>query len=264
MKQNNFCKSINRLFKVTLAASFVFLSSCEKEEEPADNNSGVNNDTTDSFAYVTIGDQQWMSSNLNVAKYSDGTPIPQVSDASEWNTLTTGAWCWYNNDSATYAAIYGRLYNWYAVAGIYNVSSSANPALRKKLAPDGWHIPSHDEFSTLINFLDPSANGGSIYGSTLNNAGGALKATGTIQQLTGRWNAPNANATNSTGFSAIPGGYRNIYGGYLDQGNSTVWWSSSIDGGSTAWERYLQHSDGSAYKNSNDFRFGFAVRLVRD
>lgn len=90
--------------------------------------------------------------NLNVTKYTDGTPIPQVTDPTQWANLTTGAWCYYNNAPAN-GAIYGKMYNWYAVAGIYNSASATNPALRKKLAPTGWHVPTYTEWTELKNCL---------------------------------------------------------------------------------------------------------------
>ncbi|MFN9116197.1 MAG: fibrobacter succinogenes major paralogous domain-containing protein, partial [Bacteroidota bacterium] len=138
--------------------------------------------------------------NLNVSKYSDGTPIPQVTDPTEWANLTTGAWCYYNNDPAN-GAVYGKLYNWYAVAGIYDAASLANPALRKKLAPTGWHIPTEAEWTQLTDCL-----GGQ------NVAGGKMKSTGTLQAGTGLWQEPNTDATNESGFSGLPAGYRGIDG----------------------------------------------------
>jgi hypothetical protein len=110
------------------------------------------NEAGDSIAYsneitktgnnftITICNQIWDQKNLDVTTYSDGTLIPQVTDQNQWGSLTTGAWCYYNNDSAN-GSTYGKLYNWYAVAGIYDANSLVNPLLRKKLAPNGWHIP---------------------------------------------------------------------------------------------------------------------------
>ena len=115
-----------------------------------------------------IGTQVWTTQNLNVSTYLDGTPIPNVTNASTWASLTTGAYCYYNNDSATYAAVYGKLYNWYAVAGIYDASSLSTPSLRKNLAPAGYHIPTHAEWTTLTNYL----GGESV-------AGGKMKEVGT-------------------------------------------------------------------------------------
>ncbi|WP_353076723.1 FISUMP domain-containing protein [Flavobacterium sp.] len=133
----------------------------------------------------------WGIKNLNVSHYSDGTIIPQVTDPVQWANLTTGAWCYYNNDPAN-GAIYGKLYNGYAVAGIYNSASLNNPALRKKLAPVGYHIMSTSDYTCLL---------GQLGGSSV--AGGKMKETGTSH-----WNPPNTGALNSINFSGLPGGFR--------------------------------------------------------
>jgi len=138
---------------------------------------------------ITIGTQVWASENLTVTTYRDGTPIPQVTNPSALLASPTGAWCYYNNDPIN-GIIYGKLYNWYAVAGIYDTASLNNPLLRKQLAPMGWHIPTNAEYTTLINFL----------GGT-NIAGGKMKAT-----CTTLWRNPNSGATNSSGFTALGGG----------------------------------------------------------
>jgi uncharacterized protein (TIGR02145 family) len=215
----------------------------------------------DAFVSVINGSQEWMSENLSSAIYEDGTPIPQVTDPNEWAALTSGAWCWYNNDSATYAATYGRLYNWYAVAGIYDAASEANPAIRKQLAPSGWHVPSDAEWSTIINFLDPFADGG----NNVNIAGGMMKTIGTIQDGTGLWNEPNEMASNVSGFSGAPGGLRNLFGDYIfGIGYLGNWWSSSEGDASYAWFCGLNYDVGSAGRDSDDKVNGFSVRCLRD
>ncbi len=128
---------------------------------------------------TNLCNQVWMGKNLNVLTYRNGDAIPQVTDATEWLNLTTGAWCWYNNDS-TNDPIYGKLYNWYAVN---------DP---RGLAPMGWHIPAESEWGELID-----CNGGQAF------AGGALKETGLSHWLT-----PNMGATNNSGFGAVPAGIR--------------------------------------------------------
>jgi uncharacterized protein (TIGR02145 family) len=218
----------------------------------------------DAFISVIIGSQEWMSENLSVASYTDGMPIPQVTDPTEWANLTTGAWCWYNNDSANYAASYGRLYNWYAVAGIYNVASLVDPTLRKQLAPSGWHVSSDAEWSTMINFLDPTADGGN---NIPNIAGGMMKTTGTIEDGTGLWYAPNGMASNLSGFSAAPGSMRSLYGNYSNIGISGYWWSSSEGGNDNARFCSLNSSDGSVEFINNIYSFkraGHSVRCLRD
>ena len=191
---------------------------------------------------VTIGTQVWATFNLDVTTYSDGTAIPQVTDATAWAALTTGAWCYYNNDSAN-GAIYGKLYNWYAVAGIHD-TDAATP--NKILAPTGYHIPSNAEWTTLTDYLG---------GSTL--AGGKMKAT-TL------WNSPNADATNSSGFKGLPGGCRPYYGTYLFIGASGLWWSSTQYDGANAWGRDLYYNSGLAHTYEDGYANGFSVRCLRD
>jgi uncharacterized protein (TIGR02145 family) len=198
--------------------------------------------------------------NLNVSKYSDGTPIPQVTDPTQWANLSTGAWCYYNNDPVN-SAVYGKLYNWYAVAGIYDAASIANPALRKNLAPAGWHVPSDGEWSSLINCLDPNADGGNI---VPNLAGGKMKTTGTIQAGTGLWQSPNTDATNVSGFSGLPAGYRDYDGTFYLFGSFGIWWSSSEFLISNVWTRHQYSNLGSAFRNTSAKEGGFSLRCLRD
>jgi uncharacterized protein (TIGR02145 family) len=196
---------------------------------------------------VTIGTQIWSSTNLDVTTYRDGTPIPQVTDQAQWANLTTGAWCYYNNDPAN-GATYGKLYNWYAVAGIYDAASAANPSLRKKLAPTGWHIPSDAEWTTLTDFL-----GGILV------AGGKMKSTGTAL-----WVSPNTDATNSSGFTALPGGYRIYNDIFIDKGASGDWWSSTEGSSTNAFERSLYFNLASVYRLNRIKSAGGSVRCVKD
>ena len=198
------------------------------------------------YQSVTNCNQTWTKSNLNVSKYSDGTPIPQVTDPTQWANLTTGAWCYYNNDSAN-GIIYGKLYNWYAVAGIYDAASASNPSLRKKLAPIGWHVPSDSEWTQLTDCL----GGKSV-------AGGKMKSEGTTL-----WLAPNTLATNESGYTGLPAGYRNHYGTYNEIGNYGVWWSST-ENAPYAWSRSLVSYDDSAFTSSNYKLDGKSVRCLKD
>ena len=202
------------------------------------------------YTTVAIGQQTWMQQNLNVSRYTDGTPIPQVTDNTEWANLTTGAWCYYNNDVA-YGPIYGKLYNWYAVAGIYDAASLANPALRKKLAPAGYHLPSSEEWITLTNFL-----GGNFV------AGGKMK-----QANTTLWQAPNLGASNETGFSALPGGWRHDYEGTCRNiGVNGYWWTSTLSTTTTeVMLRYLfYNSSGGPFAGYEQKSSGISVRFVKD
>ncbi len=193
---------------------------------------------------TSIGTQIWSSINLNVATYRDGTPIPQVSDPSQWANLTTGAWCYYNNNSAN-GNIYGKMYNWYAVAGIHdNDPNTPN----KILAPLGWHIASDAEFTTLTTFLGGMAV-----------AGGKMKSTGTTY-----WQSPNSGATNESGFSAMPGGLRNANGTFGALTIDGYWWSASEDNSTNAWYRILVNGNGGVGRSSTTKNLGFSVRCIRD
>jgi uncharacterized protein (TIGR02145 family) len=178
-----------------------------------------------------------MPKNLGVSRYRNGDDIPQVTDPAAWAALTTGAWCWYENNPAN-GVIYGKLYNWYAVH---------DP---RGLAPAGWHVPSDAEWTTLETCL-----GGSSV------AGGAMKETGTIH-----WASPNAGATNSSGWTGLPGGFRDESGrfGYYLIGQDGNWWSSTEYGISTARNRTLFYSQGSILSDFNYKRFGYSVRCIRD
>jgi uncharacterized protein (TIGR02145 family) len=183
---------------------------------------------------VSIGTQVWKTKNLDVANYRNGDAIPQVTDPAQWGNLTTGAWCWYNNDSATYGATYGRLYNWYAVN---------DP---RGLAPAGWHVPTDGEWTTLTNYL-----GG------ISNAGCAMKETGTAH-----WQSANTGATNSSGFFGLPGGYRvsfidSYFSSILGEGS---WWSSEINKARTL-SNYRTCDITSLFQFS---AYGLSVRCVKD
>lgn len=202
---------------------------------------------------VTICDKTWMASNLTVSKYTDGTIIPQVTSPTQWASLTTGAWCYYGGDPIN-GVTYGKLYNWYAVMGIHNAASAANPALRKQLAPVGWHIPTETEWTQLTNCLG---------GPTV--AGGKMKATGTIQAGTGLWQTPNNNATNESGYSGLPGGKRDYDGAFIDDiSRYGMWWSSTPYGSTGAYYRGLSYSSGSFSGSANYNVVGYSVRCVKD
>ena len=201
---------------------------------------------------VTICNQIWTTLNLDVSAYRDGTLIPQVQDPTQWANLTTGAWCYYNNDPAN-GPIYGKLYNWYAVAGVYDAASAANPALRKKLAPTGWHVPTDVEWTQLINCL----GGQSV-------AGGKMKTTGTIQSGTGLWAYSNLGATNESGFSGLPGGTRSTNGTDNNISYYGNWWSSLESSTTNAWCQFLTCFNGNSNSYSNFKYFGFSVRCIRN
>jgi uncharacterized protein (TIGR02145 family) len=195
---------------------------------------------------VTIGSQVWTSDNLNITAYSDGTPIPQVTDGSAWQSATTGAWCYFNNNSVT-GSTYQKLYNWYAVAGIYNAASLANPSLRKQFAPAGWHVPTATEWTTLSTYLGGDAI-----------AGGKMKEAGLAH-----WYSPNTEATNETGFTGLPGGAR-LNGTFEDFGYDGYWWSSTEYSSTRANLRQLRSIDSGLLLDNLFKSDGLSIRLIQD
>ena len=187
--------------------------------------------TAVNYPSVLIGAQYWMEKNLEVTTYRNGDPIPYVTDATAWAALTTGAWCYYNNDPSN-----GKLYNWYAVN---------DP---RGLAPTGWHVPTDVEWTTLSTTLGGDAV-----------AGGKMKVAGTT-----RWTAPNTGADNSSGFAGLPGGLRGSLGTFASVGSSGDWWSSTEDNTTLAWFRYLLYYNGSISRATNDKQAGYSVRCLRD
>jgi len=186
---------------------------------------------------VLIGTQRWKTCNANVTTYRDGTPIPEVTDPSTWAALTTGAWCWYNNDPAN-GPIYGKLYNWYAI----------NDTVHGGLAPVSCHLPTDEEWTVLTNYL-----GG------LTIAGGKMKEVGLCH-----WNTPNTDATNTSLFTGLPGGARNSIGNCIGIGDYGHWWSSTEKDTNFAWLRYLNNNSGGADKNYNLKKNGLSVRFIED
>ena len=193
-----------------------------------------------SYKTVFIGTQQWMAENLKVSKYNDGTSIPNIIDNTQWENNNTGAWA-YNNNDATNNAKYGKLYNWYAVSPTTYYGN-------KNVCPTGWHLPTDAEWSVLTDYL----GGESV-------AGGKMKEVGTTN-----WNSPNTDATNTSLFSALPGGYRTDGGNYDYVGSNGYWWSSTENYTIIAWTRYLTSLNGDAYRSYGYKRHGLSVRCLKD
>ncbi len=186
------------------------------------------------YRTVRIGNQVWMAENLRTTRFSDGPPIPCVTDDSAWDGLRTPGYCWYNNDISN-GATYGGMYNWYAV----NTG---------RLAPEGWHVPTKEEWLTLINYL-----GGE------DAAGGKLKETGTAH-----WASPNTGATDETSFTALPGGYRGGGGMFHHLGGACFWWSATEATADKAWRCSINYSDSNVDVDSQYYTHGWSVRCVKD
>jgi uncharacterized protein (TIGR02145 family) len=208
-----------------------------------------------SYTYLTYGDQVWTVDNAEMVTYRDGTPIPQVTDNTEWANLNTGAWCYYGNDPSK-----GKLYNWYAVAGIHdNDPNTPN----KEFAPEGWHVPNDAEWTSLVNFLInqvPDYDGT----TTENKIGKAMASTtGWISSTTTGAIGNDQSLNNSSGFNAFPEGGRYASGTFAHEGKDAVFWSSTESSTIGAWCNSLWYNNNSSIRYSNGQRSGISVRFVR-
>jgi uncharacterized protein (TIGR02145 family) len=188
---------------------------------------------------VAIGTQIWTCRNLDVVTYRNGDVIPQVTDPSQWVGLTTGAWCYYNNDVAN-NAVYGKLYNWYAVN---------DP---RGLAPNGYHVPTYSEFlNTLLPYLATTYSA---------DEGNVTKEVGTTH-----WNS-DSGATNQTCFTALPGGFResNFGGSFYQINQYGYWWTSTENSALYARGFSLRDTESYFSNPNNGKNFGQSVRLIKD
>lgn len=180
---------------------------------------------------VTIGSNVWMAENLKVTKFNDGESISLITDGTAWGELTSPAYCWYDNDAVTFKNNYGALYNWYTVS-------------KGNLCPAGWHIPTIQEWNTFTNNLGQ-------------NAGGKLKESGTDH-----WITFDKYATNESGFSALPGGWRTDYDTFSGFGDMAYWWLNSADNPLSAWYAVIFYN--TATPSIMLKEYGCSVRCVRN
>jgi uncharacterized protein (TIGR02145 family) len=183
---------------------------------------------------IQIENQFWLTENLNVSKYRNGDDIPEVKDKKEWKKLKSGAWCYYENNAEN-GTIYGKLYNWYAVT---------DP---RGLAPEGYHIPSSDEWNTML------ANLGGDFG-----AGGKMKEKGTTH-----WNSPNEKATNQSGFTALPAGSR-WEEEFAELGDTAEFWSTKEYNPDVGGSLKVTKSNKKAMLSVSLKKGGSSVRCIKN
>ena len=222
----------------------------------------VTDQNGNSYPYLTYGDQVWTLKNAEMVSYRDGTEIPQVTDNAEWQNLTTGAWSYYDNDPTK-----PRLYNWYAVMGIHDTDPNTP---NKEFAPEGWHVPTKFEWTTLEEHL--IANGYNYDDTTTENkiAKAMSSTTGWVSSTELGAVGNDQSLNNSSGFNTFPEGNR-YYDDSVDngEGEEAYFWSSTeyteYDP-DNAWSRYLYYGYSNLTTNNLSFskQYGFSVRLVRD
>ncbi len=187
------------------------------------------------YKTIQIGTQIWMAENLRVSRYQNGDLIPNITDCNEWKNSQNGAWSNYDNNP-TYDANYGKLYNWYAVDD------------KRGLAPEGWHIPSNEEWNILVENI-----GGK------KNAGGKLKAVG--ENI---WKKPNLGASNEIGFSSLPCGLRSFSGIFSSLGSYGFYWTANDYGDRQAYYSYLFYDSCNMHNSISNIQFGLSVRCIRN
>lgn len=202
------------------------------------------------YPTVKIGTQTWTIENLRTTRYLDGTLIPLVTDGAQWGNLSTPGYCWYNNNKIVNKK-YGILYNWYALD-------------YKKIAPPGWHIPTDVDWIRLENYLiDNKFNyDGSVSGNLIAKSLAAQKSwvTSAITGSIGNTLSQN----NKSGFSAIPGGFRNTWGKFDSLGNVCCFWSATESDALTAYSSFLNLGQLGLCGQIFSKKCGFSVRLVKD
>lgn len=214
------------------------LPGCVSESDKSKGSEQIRDVDGNVYQTIGIGDQVWMAEDLKTTRFNDGTPIPRVENYDEWAGLTLPAYSWYNNDSM-YREEFGALYNYYAVES-------------GKLCPEGWHVPSDEDWISLETSL------GGVW-----NAGGALKEAGTAH-----WKTPNTGASNKSGFTALPGGYRSYNGTFNWMRTYGLWWSATekswYGGPPKVIYRDLRYDGQDIRRDISEKNSGLLVRCIKN
>jgi len=192
------------------------------------------------YKTIVIGTQEWMAENLSTSVYRNGDVIATGLSTSQWTNTVQGAWAYFQNDASKNCP-FGKLYNWYSCVDA------------RELCPTGWHVPTDADWTVLSDYLGGEAI-----------AGGKMKTLGMSDSATGLWSAPNSGATNSSGFSGIPGGYRMLQGPYSNLEFIGYYWSSSDFVTLSAYYRYIIYDDVDLTRATGGKGNGFSVRCLRD
>lgn len=207
---------------------------CIKDEILINKQGIVKDVDGNSYETIKIGSQTWMAENLKTTKFNNGDTISNIEDLAKWINLTTGAFCWYNNDSVSNKDNYGALYNFFAAID------------NRNLCPSGWHVPTNAEWDSLDNFLGT-------------NSGGKIK-----DATTAFWVSPNRGTTNESNFSALPGGVRLWGGDFYYIGYAGAWWSSTEKNKNSSWYMLLENKSKNIYRSNYSKNFGFSVRCIKN
>jgi uncharacterized protein (TIGR02145 family) len=211
------------------------------------------------YMTIEIGSQTWMAENLKTSRYADATSIPHVENTTAWDALTANdpAYCWFNGSSGN-AAIYGNLYNWPAAMN-GAASTDANPSGVQGVCPAGWHIPSDSEWKEMEIYLGMSSSAADELDFRGSDEGGKLKEVGLEH-----WWSPNTGATNESGFTALPGGFRRDDASFYGQGIFADIWTATQASDTSTIRRYLPYNEARIFRGPLHKNYGFSVRCVKD
>jgi len=219
------------LVKIIVLIILLIQVGCKKEipQKLDDNNEYI-------YKTIIIGNQEWMAENLRVTHFQDGSKVPIVLNNNSWSNLTSAAMCWYDNDSLIKGQVYGALYNWYAIID------------SRKLCPKGWHIPTDQEWTILADYL-----------GDIHTVGGKMKEAGTQH-----WYEASPGADNSSGFTALPAGLRNLYGISTALGSNAFFWTSTNKDATTSWVRAIGYGSDKLFVDASPKNNGLSVRCIKD
>ncbi len=242
-------KNKKRFMRLLFMGVFLlFAIGCEKDDDNDINGQEFVDADGNVYETVTIGDLVWMAENLKTTTYNDGTDIPNVTDDDAWSELETGAYTLYDHDLSN-KDVYGALYNWYAV-------ETGN------LCPDGWRVPTDEEWQALESKADSKYGFGDEEWEIIsrNNRG---NDAGLNMKATFGWDE-DGDGTDAIGFSGLPGGYRNNHGHYYYEGSMGIWWTATEFDKGRAYDRSLRHNHEDIGRFPSGKRIGYSVRCVRE
>lgn len=225
---------------IALIIAATVFTGCKKDDDDDDNKNGLQYGTMqdiegNTYKTIKIGEQTWMAENLRATKYNNGDTIPQVTDDTQWAMLAAPAYCWYQNDKENSGKTYGALYSWFTVA-------------TGKLCPAGWRVPSDTAWNELVTYL----------GGEKGIANKLMKEGTTL------WKNLTVTPTNESGFSAIPGGKRDMSGHFYDQGTFAGWWTSTEFSPGYILIKHLQNSSDDLHTLGYVKFNGLSVRCIKE
>lgn len=233
---------------LALVIMILIFQSCEKTSTKSEDELTVTDIDGNIYETVELGGQIWMAENLKVKHYRDGTTIPYLDANDDWANTLTGAYAIYG-DYPDLVDLNGALYNWYAVADSHN------------LAPNGWRVPSDEDWKELETYLGMTQSNADDTGLRGSNQGSILADS------LGLWNHGSLTDNtefSSSGFTVLPSGYRDNGGNYYNLGTTAIFWSTTESSVYSAWSRMIGAFESGVYRLYEPKGDGYSVRCIKD